>query len=207
MAAFPAARRLADLRSGRHAADVRALAIAHVEVLDLAGKNPLRYATVTVEGDQITAVRPFDRVAVPNGATVVDGAGKFLIPGLYDMHVHFTSNGATVVDGAGKFLIPGLYDMHVHFTDARSMLLFLADGVTGVRVMWGNPSFGLPQGPYDFKWREEIEKGQLLGPRMVVASKILDGPKPIVPGSEGLTTPEQGREAGRKAKAAAAHFI
>jgi hypothetical protein len=157
------------------------LAITHVTALDLDGTGPARDVTVVVEGDRITAVGPGDRVGVPGGATVVDGAGKFLIP--------------------------GLWDMHVHFGDPRSMKLFLANGVTGVRVMWGNPSFGLPLGPYHFRWRGQVESGTLAGPRLVVASNILDGPKPIWPGSEGLSTPEQGREAVRKAKAAGADFI
>ena len=95
------------------------------------------------------------------------------------------------------------------FTSASqaSMPLFLANGVTGVRVMWGNPSFGFPMGNFHFRWRSQIEEGKLLGPRMVVASNIFDGPKPIWPSSLGIKTPEAARKAVRKAKADGADFV
>jgi imidazolonepropionase-like amidohydrolase len=78
-------------------------------------------------------------------------------------------SGATAIDLTGKFLIPGLADMHVHsLGDERvSPQLYLANGLTTVREMAGNPMV------YD--WRDRIEAGSLLGPRMVVASKIIDG--------------------------------
>jgi imidazolonepropionase-like amidohydrolase len=62
-------------------------------------------------------------------------------------------------------------------------------------------------GNYHFRWRSQIEDGKLAGPRMVVASNIFDGPKPIWPGSLGLETPEQARDAVRKAKADGADFV
>ena len=46
---------------------------------------------------------------------------------------------ARVVDASGKFLIPGLWDMHVHWYDERSLPLFTINGVTGIRIMFGFP--------------------------------------------------------------------
>jgi hypothetical protein len=157
------------------------LVITHVAVVDLDDRRPLRDATVVIQDGRIFAVGNSSEVAVPEGAKMIDGQGKFLIPGLWDMHVHFYSQAA--------------------------MPLFVANGVTGVRVMWGNPSFGFPMGNFHFRWRSQIEEGKLLGPRMVVASNIFDGPKPIWPSSLGLETPEAGREAVRKAKSDGADFV
>ena len=72
---------------------------------------------------------------------------------------------ARVVDATGKFLIPGLWDMHVHWYDKDYLALFIANGVTGVRVMSG-------AAPIHYEWRKEVEQGSLLGPRMLIASPI-----------------------------------
>ena len=54
--------------------------------------------------------------------------------------------GATRVDGRGRFLIPGLNDMHVHFQDSSALGRFVATGVTGIRVLWGGLTDpGLPR--------------------------------------------------------------
>ena len=83
--------------------------------------------------------------------------------------------GAKVIDASGKFLIPGLWDMHVHGSDARYYPLYIVNGVTGVRNMWGNPDL--------LEQRKEISKGNLIGPRLIIASPIIDGPNPVWPGS------------------------
>jgi imidazolonepropionase-like amidohydrolase len=81
---------------------------------------------------------------------------------------------ATVIDGTGKYLIPGLWDMHVHVGDEdidkkTTLSLFIPNGVTGVRVMTG--------APIHHQWRSEIEAGRAIGPRMVIASSEIDEPK------------------------------
>jgi hypothetical protein len=86
-----------------------------------------------------------------------------------------------------KFLIPGLWDMHVHWYgyDKAYLRLFTVNGVTGVRVMWG--------APIHFEWRKEIEEGTLLGPRMIISSTIVDGPKPLWPDSIGVANEAEAR--------------
>lgn len=114
----------------------------------------------------------------------------------------------TRVDGTGKFLIPGLWDMHVHsvFGDwfprgkEISLPLFVANGITGVRDMGGEFDVLL-------QWRKEIAAGTLVGPRMVVAGPMLDGPKPRFPNSIAITTPDDGRRAVDNLKARGADFI
>src|SRR5438552_16547520 len=64
------------------------IAIAHVTVIDGTDSIPRRDQTVLIRGTKIAAVGPSRTIVVPQGARVVDGRGKFLIPGLWDMHVH-----------------------------------------------------------------------------------------------------------------------
>src|SRR5713226_3930751 len=64
------------------------IALTHVTVIDGTGRPPQPDMTVIVRDGRIAAFGPSARASVPEGARVVDGAGRFLIPGLWDMHVH-----------------------------------------------------------------------------------------------------------------------
>jgi imidazolonepropionase-like amidohydrolase len=97
--------------------------------------------------------------------------------------------------------------MHVHFNDPINGKLFVANGVTGVRVMWGNPRFGGGVERLHSTLRDAYDKGDQVGPRMVIASTILDGPKPVWPTSAALATPTDGRAAVVAAKQDGADFI
>ena len=117
-------------------------ALTNVTVIDVATGRRDRHQTVLISGDRIIGVGR--NLPVPRGAVELDLTGKFVIPGLADMHVH------------------SLGDERV------SPPLYLANGITTVREMAGtNPAL------YD--WRDRIDAGTLLGPRMVVASNIIDG--------------------------------
>jgi Amidohydrolase family len=151
----------------------RPLAIEHVNVIDVTDGN----------------IQPDMDVIVAHGRIVsVVQAGKSRPP-----------NDAQTVDGRGKYLVPGLWDMHVHWYDKNYLPLFIANGVTGVRMMWGEP--------LHHEWRKEIAEGKLLGPRMDLASAIVDGPKPVWPTSTSVSTPEQARQAVDLAKKYGADFI
>jgi len=141
-------------------ASAQPLAIINVTVVDVAGGLPQPGMTVVIEGERIVAV----------GKTIPEKA--------------------RVLDATGKFLIPGLWDMHVHWSDARYLPLFVANGVTGVRVMWGDPRH--------FARRKQIADGTLVGPRLALAGAIVDGPKPYWPGSIAAATAADGRDAVRR---------
>ena len=91
------------------------IAITHVSVIDGADPAPRTDQTVVIRGNLVVAVGPSRSTRAPGGARVVDGRGKFLIPGLWDMHVHTTMVG-------GRELLA----------------LYVANGVTGVRDMAGD---------------------------------------------------------------------
>src|SRR5438034_699919 len=65
------------------------IALTHVTVIDVIAAQPKSDMTVVINGDRITAVGHSAGISVPADAKVVDATGKFLIPGLWDMHVHW----------------------------------------------------------------------------------------------------------------------
>jgi imidazolonepropionase-like amidohydrolase len=156
----------------RPAALSSALVFNHVTVVDVKGGRLEPDMTVVVVGNRIAAVGKSARTRVPKNATVVDAAGKFLIPGLWDMHVHLGDED---------------------FDRGAYLPLFIANGVTGVRIMEGAPEH--------HAWRAEIRGGKLTGPRMVIASRMI--------GSGDLSdiSAAAAREEVRKAKRDGADFI
>ncbi len=104
------------------------------------------------------------------------------------------------IDGTGRFLIPGLWDMHVHWYAESYLPLFIANGVTGTRQMWGFPMH------YDWKSRLASSE-EFVSPRILIASTIIDGPNKIWPGSLSATNASQGREYVRRFHAMGADFI
>jgi imidazolonepropionase-like amidohydrolase len=89
-------------------------ALTHVTVIDCTGAPAQPNSTVVVAQGHITAVGPSDAIKIPAGTRVVDATGKFLIPGLWDMHGHLTD------------------------ATADAFPLLIMNGVTGVRDMGGD---------------------------------------------------------------------
>jgi hypothetical protein len=71
------------------------------------------------------------------------------------------------VDGRGRYLLPGLADMHVHLHDRLHGLLYLANGVTSVRNMWGFPTH--------LEAIDQVERGDLLAPTICTVGPLMDG--------------------------------
>lgn len=125
-------------------AESNSLAVTHATVIDGTGSAPREDVTVVILGDRIVAL----------------GKSPDVKP----------SATNEIVDAKGKFLIPGLWDMHVHWHEKDYLPLFIANGVTGARIMWGDA--------VHHGWRKEVEQGTLIGPRLYIASRIVDGPNP-----------------------------
>jgi imidazolonepropionase-like amidohydrolase len=151
------------------------VAITHVTLIDATGSAARPGMTVVITGDRIVDIGKDGKVTIPAGARTIDAKGKFLIPGLWDMHVH-------------------AFDKNSFFP------MFVANGVIGVRDMFG-------QIPMINMWRKEMQDGTLVGPRFVASGPIVDGPKPIWPGSIAVSTPEEGVAAVGKVKDQGADFV
>ena len=143
-------------------------AITDVTVVPMTGDTTLRGATVVVRDGRITEVGATRNVKVPSGARRVDGRGKYLIPGLADMHTHLYADG-DIPDSVGK------YELGV----------MVANGVTATRLMIGTPEH--------FMLRREVEAGTIAGPQLWIASPQFTGKEDV--NSRVVTTPEDARAA------------
>lgn len=121
--------------------------IRNVSVLDGRSETP-RVASIEIRGDRITAIT--DGAAPPAGARIVDGTGKFAIPGLWDMHVHLAMRPE-----------PGLAEQMI-------LPLLLTHGIVGVRDMGG---------PLDrvLALKAAVASGALTGPRILTPGPFIDG--------------------------------
>jgi len=156
--------------------------LTDVNVVDVRTGEIRPDQVVIIEGNRIREVGPRKSTRYPRNAPAANAHGGYLIPGLWDMHVH---------------LVFGDW-----FPDAEdiSLPLFVANGITGVRDMGSELSVVQ-------RWRDQIEGGELLGPRIFTPGPMLDGPKPRFPSSLAIATPEDGRKAVDELKQDGADFI
>jgi imidazolonepropionase-like amidohydrolase len=128
------------------------LAITHITLIDATGSEPKRDATIVIVDQKIQSITSGE-AHPPADAQVIDGTGKFLIPGLADSHLHLT--GAGEPNGSREFFLP----------------LLLANGITTVRDMGGYLQSLVPL-------RKEIQSGKRVGPEIFFAGPYLDGEPP-----------------------------
>jgi imidazolonepropionase-like amidohydrolase len=129
------------------------LAITHVTLIDATGAAPKPDVTVVVVDQKINAITSSATAKLPSDSRIIDGTGKFVIPGLADFHLHLT--GAGEPTGSRDFFVP----------------LLLANGITTVRDMGG---YLEALGPL----REDIGSGKRLGPHIFFGGPYLDGDPP-----------------------------
>lgn len=157
--------------------------------------------------DDVSVIDVKSGQVIPHRSVVVHGTRILAVVGP-EQSENTHRIQANFIDGKGKFLIPGLWDMHVHmvfgdwFPHGKEITvpLFLANGVTGVRDMGGDLEV-LQQ------WRKDISTWKMLGPRIVMSGPMLDGPQPRFPSSIAIKTPEDGRRAVDDLKQKGADFI
>lgn len=148
------------------------VAFVDVTVLPMDTNRVLEHQTVVVRDGRILEVGPAARVRVPDGATRLDGRGKFLMPGFTEMHGHLPNPGQ-------QNAIPGIVE--------TILFLYVANGVTGVRGMQGNREHLL--------LRDQIARGELLGPRLWVPGPAISGNNTPTP-AEGRRRVEENKEFG-----------
>ncbi len=156
-------------------------AFVGVNVIPMDRERLMKNQTVIVRNGVIIQIGDAAKVKAPKDATVVDGKGKFLLPGLVDMHTHLLSDSDE-------------YDEAIAPEELRVMV---ANGVTTVRFMIGTPEL--------LKYRGRSAAGEIVAPTIYVASPHITGRE------QGnnfvVTTVEEGREAVRRSKADGYDFI
>jgi imidazolonepropionase-like amidohydrolase len=155
----------------------QSLVIQRVTVIDATGRNPAPDMTVIVTGARIVTITSSKKTHLPKDSVIVDGAGKFLIPGLWDMHVHGTSDSRA----------------------PWSHLLFLVNGVVGVRDMSGPPNANA--------WRATQASNEGPSPTIYLGSPLVDGPNPAWSDSIVVTSAAEGREVVDQQQQRGADFI
>ena len=151
-------------------------------MIDATGSGPQLDSTVIISKARISAVGKFSSVEIPRGARIVDGSGKFLIPGLADMHLHLT--GAGEPNGSREFELP----------------LLVANGITTVRDMGGKVEFLK-------ELRKEIASGKQIGPQIFFVGPYLDGNPPSFQPSIVVQNAAEAAAAVQKLKAEGVDFI
>jgi imidazolonepropionase-like amidohydrolase len=155
------------------------LFIQHVAVVDVSAGQVLPDMTVEIRGRTIAAMDSASRIRAARGARIVDGRGKYLIPGLWDMHVHLS-----FPVGAAQVFLP----------------IMVANGVLGARDMHSflEPITSL---------KRAVASGTQIGPRLFIAGTAVDGPNSYLPAARIVHTPEEARAAVRELKAEGVDFI
>ena len=155
------------------------VAFTNVNVIPMDKERVLRNQTVLVKNGIIEKIG--EKVKIPKGAQVIDASGKYLIPGLIDMHTHLLSDGDDYPDSIAE----------------DELRVMVANGVTTARFMIGTPE--------QLVLRARSAKGEIVAPTIYSASPHLTGREQ---GNDFVVnTPEEAREAVRKSKAAGYDFI
>lgn len=156
-----------------------------------AAGNPNSFAFINVN------VVPMDQERIIGNQTVVIKGERIESIGLSD-DIEVPSE-ALIINGVGKYLMPGLVDMHVHIEHEDALALFIANGVTTVRNMWGTSAH--------LVWKERISQGEIVGPTIYTAGPIIDGPPGIWNSSLVLDQPERAEQLVAEQKAMGYDFI
>ena len=155
-------------------------AIEGATIIPMDRDSAIRNATILIRDGRIADIGPSSRVTVPGNARRVDGRGKWVIPGLVDMHAHLYAD-EWVPDSVAPYEL-GVY---------------LAQGVTTARLMIGTPvHHGL---------RADLETGKITGPQLWIASPQFAGRND--PNSKVVTTPDAARAAVREVANAGYDFV
>ena len=173
------------LSAGHTVAQSPSLVFNHVTVIDMTGAPPKSDMAVVVVGDRIAALGKAGAVRVPKGAQVVDATGKYLIPGLWDMHAHVF-----------HYRLP-------EPPDAYDFPLFIANGVTSIREMWTKAD----RMDQVRLWRQQFYERPGTIPRFAAVGTLVDGPAGIWPNSDRVSTADEARRLVGTLKAGGVDFV
>ncbi|UCB45968.1 MAG: amidohydrolase family protein [Spirochaetota bacterium] len=164
-------------------------AFVHVNVIPMDKERVLLDQTVIVQNGRINKIGPASSTNIPTGATMKDTTGKYLIPSLSDMHVHMLGESWNI-------MFPPEAQFSADELDFSKLLfLYVANGVATIQVMSALPEH--------IPLRDQISRGEILGPRLILA-RMIDGPGQAWPPplSTWVETADQARQAVLDAKEA-----
>ena len=150
--------------------------IDNVTIVDVTNGRLQPRKTIVIEGKRITRIE--NATSATRASATLDGTGMFVIPGLWDMHIH-----AHFTNDTARF----------HSTSEVMLPLFIVNGVTGVRDLGSNLEATLST-------RDSIAAHQLIGPRMLVSGPMIDGPTTRYAAAIKVATPDEARAAVRMLK-------
>ncbi len=163
-------------------AESERFAFVHASVIPMDRERVLPDQTVIVAENRIVGIGPTRSTEIPEGVTRIDATGRYLIPAFCDMHVHLLGD-------AWNIMLPPEARVPIDDRDRASFLFaHVANGVTTVQVLSATEDhIGL---------RERIGRGEILGPRLILA-RMIDGPDRAWPPplSTWVASPAEAREA------------
>jgi imidazolonepropionase-like amidohydrolase len=170
------------LTAACHKPQPATIAIIHATVIDATGAPPKPNSTILIDQEKISAIGPDSSLEIPSSARLIDATGKYLIPGLADMHIHLMGAGEPA--GSREFILP----------------LLIANGITTVRDMGGDVA-------QLKKLKKEIDAGDQPGPQIFFTGPYLDGNPPSFQPSIVVVTPAEADAVVRRLKSEGVDFI
>lgn len=159
--------------------------IKNISIINVENGNVIPSQDVVIKGETIARIESHTGKAKYKASEIVDGSDKFLIPGLWDMHVHIFNNNDPQPPNTWYFP------------------LMVANGITGVRDMFTKPN---EQMDYIGKWRNELKTHSFIGPRIGAVGTLVDG-VPRIHNSDSVVNPTEAKAFVKKINTAGIDFV
>ena len=177
---------LATLSPSLHAQQA-VVAFVDVNVVPMDSERVIAHQTVVTSGGRIATIGPAKGAKIPHGALIVAGHDRYLMPGLTDMHAHFSRpayGGSEVLSNSAEY----------GSDNVRFGLLLVANGITTVRCTYGDTAI--------LSLARDTEAGRAFGPRILSTGPIIDGLPAMWANTRAIASPAEGRRVVREDKAA-----
>ena len=159
--------------------------LKHVNIIDVKGSPVQRDMTITIKGNRIISIEKTSKAKIPQNSLIIDAKDKYLIPGLWDMHVHVFNNISKTP------------------ADTNDFSLYIANGVTGIREMWTK----MESMPEVNRWRKQAYELPGTVPRIGAVGTMVDGFPSQWPNSDTATMEAGARQIVQQIKAAGIDFV
>ena len=159
--------------------------LKHVNIIDVNGSPIQTDMAVTIHGNRISSIEKTSKAKIPQNALIIDAKNKYLIPGLWDMHVHVFNNVSKTPP------------------DTNDFSMYIANGVTGIREMWTK----IESMPEVDRWRKQAYEVPGTVPRIGAVGTMVDGFPSQIPNSDTATMETSARKIVQQIKTAGIDFV